>query len=706
MKKAFLLFILSFFLYGFGNALDYPESIYKSEIGTNENKFTFTNSFANIGIIGQFNGWSVSVPMQTLDGINYSLLNFEIPVTGYVKFRQDNSWLLNWGGDDFPTGIATLDGPLIPVVGGVYNIYFSTVSVAYEFELITPIFQDIGVIGEFNNWSESVPMFTSNGVNYELLNFYLPAPSSNAGLKFRKDNNWGINWGGNSFPVGTAIFYGSNIPVQEGTFNIYFNVLTLEYFFDEILPKPWYLDADDDGFGDENVVVQSIENPFPGLYVLVGGDCDDSNATIYPGAPEICYDGILQNCDGALTDGCPQITTQLLANDCNITLSSMTQTVRGAFATVPAGVSVNAYRFLVTNTATEEFRVVTTSNRVFAMSLTDIAEYNSTYTVEVALLLNAEWQPYGPACTLTTPGLPTTTLAASSCNTVLASMTSLVRANTVTSTISYEFAVSLIEGGIPVGSTTIVRPNAAFNMTQLTGIDLKFAAEYEVSVRVLLPTSSGDQWSDYGAVCSVFTPQALESFVEGCSAETGLSPATLNTTIYTRPASGLVTEYQFRLVNEALSYDVTISSTFRTFRLSDFNAVSPLTAGASYTATVDYELYGFFYGGKDCNITVPGGAKMANINEQTPALVDIFDGFKAIASPNPFNGSFHLSVYTNSTESVKVAIYDMTGRLLETKEATVDNLNNQTFGELYPAGVYNIVVTQDEEMQTVRAIKK
>ncbi|MFN3756697.1 MAG: T9SS type A sorting domain-containing protein, partial [Flavobacterium sp.] len=176
--------------------------------------------------------------------------------------------------------------------------------------------------------------------------------------------------------------------------------------------------------------------------------------------------------------------------------------------------------------------------------------------------------------------------------------------------------------------------------------------------------------------------------------------------IYTRPASGLVTEYQFRLVNEALSYDVTINSTFRTFRLSDFNAISPLTPGATYTATVVYEIYGFFYAGKDCNITVPGGARMANINTKSTEMVDVYDGFKAIASPNPFNGSFNLNMYTNSTKAVNVAIYDITGRLLETKEVNVDNLNNQAFGELYPAGVYNIVVTQDEEMQTVRVIKK
>ena len=61
----------------------------------------------------------------------------------------------------------------------------------------------------------------------------------------------------------------------------------------------WYLDSDDDGFGDLNTTESACSAP-EGM-VADSTDCDDSEATTNPGAPELC-DGIDNDCDGQLED--------------------------------------------------------------------------------------------------------------------------------------------------------------------------------------------------------------------------------------------------------------------------------------------------------------------------------------------------------------------------------------------------------------------
>ncbi|MFY7742339.1 MAG: GEVED domain-containing protein, partial [Flavobacterium sp.] len=68
----------------------------------------------------------------------------------------------------------------------------------------------------------------------------------------------------------------------------------------------YFLDTDGDGFGN-SLVPQVSCTGAPAGYVVVGGDCNDLIASINPGATEICYDGIDQNCNGSSTDGCPVI---------------------------------------------------------------------------------------------------------------------------------------------------------------------------------------------------------------------------------------------------------------------------------------------------------------------------------------------------------------------------------------------------------------
>ena len=61
-----------------------------------------------------------------------------------------------------------------------------------------------------------------------------------------------------------------------------------------------YLDNDGDGWGDEMSTTMACQPPDG--YSFLAGDCDDQDPDVYPGATEICDDGIDNNCNG-LIDG-------------------------------------------------------------------------------------------------------------------------------------------------------------------------------------------------------------------------------------------------------------------------------------------------------------------------------------------------------------------------------------------------------------------
>ncbi len=66
----------------------------------------------------------------------------------------------------------------------------------------------------------------------------------------------------------------------------------------------YFRDADGDGYGNPAVTQIVCSATAPAGYVARGGDCNDASQPIHPDAVEICGNGIDDNCDGQIDEGC------------------------------------------------------------------------------------------------------------------------------------------------------------------------------------------------------------------------------------------------------------------------------------------------------------------------------------------------------------------------------------------------------------------
>jgi large repetitive protein len=103
---------------------------------------------------------------------------------------------------------------------------------------------------------------------------------------------------------------------------------------DEGVKTTFYADADQDGYGDASTTTQACTAPAG--YVPNNQDCDDTDSTTYPGAPEICGDGTDNDCNGTVDDAVLSLFYQDVDSDGQ---GSASDTIRAC--TLPSGYVTN-----------------------------------------------------------------------------------------------------------------------------------------------------------------------------------------------------------------------------------------------------------------------------------------------------------------------------------------------------------------------------
>lgn len=157
----------------------------------------------------------------------------------------------------------------------------------------------------------------------------------------------------------------------------------------------YYEDWDGDGYGNPSVTTISCSGA-PGGFVSNNDDCDDNNSSTYPGASEICGDGMDNNCDGNVDENCG---TQLKAAMCGTTLAAIDTDILADTV-----VDATQYRFRIINGANVQTIDIGTPS--FNMTQLASFDYLTTYTIDVMVELNGSWTAYGSACNITTPAEP------------------------------------------------------------------------------------------------------------------------------------------------------------------------------------------------------------------------------------------------------------------------------------------------------------
>ena len=447
----------------------------------------------------------------------------------------------------------------------------------------------------------------------------------------------------------------------------------------------YYADNDTDGFGDPANSISACE-PTPG-YVLNNTDCNDQVQAIHPGAPEVAYNGLDDNCDGTIDEG-SRIYSQVLAAQCGTTLTSIGSLV----AAVSYGAPVNGYRFRVVNQATDEVQTIDRTNANFSLTMLPNYDYATTYSVEVMLRRNGLWlNYYGTPCLISSPAVldpgGATTVSPSQCGIELATISTLVATTSLPGVSQYRFRVTNLNDNGEYAQQIIERSYNWFAFTMLTRYN--YGTEYRIEVGI--KTANGT-WSGYGAPCNVSTPQVPT--LTNCGATVSSS----NTLIPTKSLNR-VQAYRFQITNMTTFEEVTVDRTLSRFKFSD---VPNFVPGDVYTVRVAVQTSGYWSAfGESCDITTVAASRNMFADEAPQA-----EAFHAVAYPNPYNESFAFDMDSFNSEKVQVRVYDMLGKMVENREFAVDMIETQQFGERYPSGVYNVVLTQGTNVKTLRVIKR
>jgi hypothetical protein len=353
------------------------------------------------------------------------------------------------------------------------------------------------------------------------------------------------------------------------------------------------------------------------------------------------------------------------------------------------------YRIEVTNTTTNAVQVIERGVPHFSLTMLPSYDYATTYSIRVEVMRNGIWLGYyGTPCLVSTPNVVAPGGAAqinpAQCGTTLNSVTSLIATTSLQGVTGYRFRVTNLTDASAINPVqTIDRPLHWFSLPMLTNYNYGTTYTVEVAIK-----TNGD-YSAFGSACTITTPAV--PILNNCGATIESAKSLVSTT-----STNQVTSYRFEVTNLVTNAVTVITKQLHFFSFMDLPGYSPSTEYGVRVAVMTDGTFSPY--GTTCTITSPAAAttRPAAIAEASMKTMP----FAASGYPNPFADSYSISVDTVSDATVNIKVYDMTGRLIESRDHDATQMDTFTTGSTYPSGVYTIVVSQQGETDTFRMIKR
>ncbi|OYU83494.1 MAG: hypothetical protein CFE24_11110 [Flavobacterium sp. BFFFF2] len=273
------------------------------------------------------------------------------------------------------------------------------------------------------------------------------------------------------------------------------------------------------------------------------------------------------------------------------------------------------------------------------------------------------------------------TITSPSCGSRLTSIAGAITCRAVPNATRYLFEVT--SNGV---TSTYYSSTNSFNLTQLTTIPF-----YNATCSIRVAANFNGQNGDYSAPCSIITP-ILPSTTRINASQCNTVLARKWSTIYCDPVIG-ATAYRFEWSNGSTTLTFTTAS--NNMQLTNYTGWNLNTI---YSVRVAIQLGTWQMFGPACNITSPSSFLRLSENEFSPFTV------KAI--PNPFETEYVLMAQGGNQTPVQVTVYDMLGKQVEQFSVEASDLENRSLGTNYTSGIYNVMISQGDDQQVVRIVKK